>query len=115
MKTLSKEAESLKNGILADYTFDDQASLAILQTACEAYDAMHKAQRIVDKDGMTVQGDRGGTKAHPLLSVIRDSRAQFLMAIKALKLDTSVSEGKPVGRPTEYERAAAGKIYGGRR
>lgn len=87
MKALSKEAMKLKASILKSYDISDEAGIAILQTAMGAYDAMNAAQAVVDKQGLTVRGDRGQIKAHPLLSVIRDSRAQFLMALKHLNLD----------------------------
>ena len=53
----------------------------------EAMDLMHEAQAVIDKEGLTVKGDRGQIKAHPLLATIRDSRAQFLMGLKHLNLD----------------------------
>lgn len=87
MKKLSKQAADLKKSILKDYEITDEAGIAILQTAMEAFEQMKDAQAIVDKQGLTVRGDRGQIKAHPLLSVIRDSRAQFLMALKHLNLD----------------------------
>lgn len=98
MKKLSKEATKLKKGILKEYDISDEAGIAILQTAMEAYDMNHEAQKIVDKQGLSVRGDRGQIKAHPLLSVIRDSRAQFLMALKHLNLDIEPLQSGP-GRP----------------
>ena len=45
------------------------------------------------------QPDRfGQVKSHPLLSVERDSRAQYLAALKALNLDLEPLRDKP-GRP----------------
>jgi len=87
IKKLSTQAEKLKKAILKEYDITDEAGIAILQTAVEAMDLMRQAQRVVTKDGLTVKGDRGQIKAHPLLSVIRDQRAQFLMALKHLNLD----------------------------
>lgn len=112
-KPLSREAENLKKAIMEAYNFDDQASLAVLDQALEAYDLLNRAQLVVDCDGLLVQGDRGGVKAHPLLAVIRDSRAQFLAAIKLLHLDLAGVENKPAGRPTEMERYQKGKIFQG--
>ena len=97
MKKLSKEAAKLKRAILKEYDISDEAGKAILDTAMEAFDAMHKAQEVVDVQGLTVAGDRGQIKAHPLLAVIRDSRAQFLMALKHLNLDIEPLKG--IGRP----------------
>jgi P27 family predicted phage terminase small subunit len=99
MKKLSKEAEKLKRSILKEYDISDEAGIAILETGMEAFDTMHKSQAVVDKDGLTVRGDRGQVRAHPLLSVIRDARAQFLMALKHLNLDLLPLESRP-GRPS---------------
>lgn len=101
MKILSPPATKLKKGILKEYDISDEAGIAILQTAMEAFDAMHAAQEVVDVQGLTVAGDRGQIKAHPLLAVIRDSRAQFLMALKHLNLDIEPLRdraGRPPGR-----------------
>jgi len=94
---LSKDAELLKKSLLKEYAIDDSCGLAILQTGLEAYDQMHSAMAVVAVEGMTVKGDRGGTKAHPLCAVIRDSRAQFLMSLKNLQLDLEPLKG--IGRP----------------
>ena len=101
MKKLSKEATKLKNAILKEYDISDEAGISILQTGMEAFDLMHDAQAVVDRQGLTVAGDRGGIKAHPLLSVIRDARAQFLAALKQLNLDLEPLKngpGRPAGR-----------------
>lgn len=101
MKKLSRQAVRLKNAIVKEYDISDKAGVAILQVGMEAFDLMHEAQTAVDNRGLTVPGDRGGTKAHPLLSVIRDARAQFLMALKQLNLDIEPlrdGPGRPAGR-----------------
>ena len=94
---LSKEAKKIQDAILKEYDINDEAGLAILKTGMESYDLMQKSQKIVERDGLTVAGDRGGIKAHPLLAVIRDSRGQFLMALKHLNLDLEPVKG--IGRP----------------
>ena len=101
MGKLSAQAKKLKEGILKEYDISDEAGLVILQTALEAYDQMNAAQKIINKQGLTVFGARGQLAAHPLFSVVRDSRAQFLMALKHLNLDIEVPRegpGRPPGR-----------------
>jgi len=98
MKILSYQAKKLKKAILKEYDITDEAGIAILQTALDAFDLMNNCQEEVDEQGLTVTGDRGQIKAHPLLSVIRDSRAQFLMALKHLNLDLEPLRDK-AGRP----------------
>jgi len=95
---LSKESKELKAAIINDYGLNDKAALAILQTALEARDLMKKAQRLVNKEGLTTKGDRGQIKSHPLLATIRDARAQFLAGIKQLNLDIAPVHDRP-GRP----------------
>ncbi len=95
---LSAEATKLKSSIIKEYDIDDSAGLRILQTACEAFDRMREAQKNIQRDGMTVMDRWGQIKAHPLCSVERDSRAQFLSALKQLNLDLEPLRDGP-GRP----------------
>ena len=116
-KQLSPEAEKLRESTLELYPdlADDDVAQAVLQTGLEALDMVTKAQRQVEDEGMVVKGDRGNTKAHPLLPVIRDQRAQFLACLKALRLDLAVVEqGQQAGpgRPTDFELYQ--KRHGGR-
>lgn len=97
LRKLSKEATKLKRVLQKEYDIRDNAGILLVQTAFEAYDQVQEAQKVVDEQGLTVRGDRGQIKAHPLLSVIRDSRAQFLMALKHLNLDIEPLKG--IGRP----------------
>ena len=89
MKKLSKDAVKLRESILKEFVIDDEAGKAILYTALMAYDLMNNAQAVVDSQGLTVQGDRGSLKSHPLLATIRDARSQFLMGLKHLNLDVN--------------------------
>lgn len=98
---LSDEAKKLKKMIIADYSIDDAAGTRILDTACEAFDRMRGAQKVIERDGLTVMDRWGQVKAHPLCSVERDARAQFLAALKALNLDVEPLQhgpGRPPGR-----------------
>jgi hypothetical protein len=98
---LSLESEKLKKKLIQEYSIEDVGGLAILQNGLEALDICRQAQHIVAAEGMTVPGDRGNVKAHPLLSVIRDQRAAFLSAIKMLNLDLEPLKpgvGRPPGR-----------------
>ena len=99
MKKLSKESEKMKKSFRKQYSISDDYGEVLLQTAGEAKDIMDKAQAQVDVEGLTVAGDRGGIKPHPLLTVIRDSRSQFLMALKALNIDLEPLRDRP-GRPS---------------
>ena len=98
MKKLSKESAKMKKSFMQEYAINDDYGLILLQTAMEARDVMILAQKQVDIDGLTVAGDRGQLRAHPLLTTIRDARSQFMMALKHLNIDILPLRDKP-GRP----------------
>jgi P27 family predicted phage terminase small subunit len=96
---LSAESAALWSQLAADYGMaGDAAGLAILTSAMEARDRMGQARKTLDKEGLTVPGDRGGTKAHPVAAIERDNRQAFLAAMKALRLDIEPTRPAP-GRP----------------
>lgn len=82
---LSKEAKGIWSATLRDYDLEAR-HLAILTVALEAYDRMREAQEAVRRDGAYIEG-RFGMKAHPGLSIERDSRTAFLRAQRELGLD----------------------------
>jgi P27 family predicted phage terminase small subunit len=96
-KGLSREARRLWDRLHADYVIDDEAGQFTLRTALEAFDRMREAQKIIAKDGPCVTDRFGQKRAHPLLTVERDARAQMMAALRALNFDV-LPAGK-VGRP----------------
>lgn len=96
---LSDEARQFFDEIANDYGINDTAGLQILRTAIEAFDRMQGARRIIEADGLTITDKFGQTKAHPLLSVERDSRTGFLSAIGKLNLSVEPILPGP-GRPS---------------
>lgn len=97
-KTLSTEASSWWKKLIEDYAINDEAGFLLLQTGLEAFDRMRGAQEVIRREGLQVKDRFDQAKAHPLLTVERDSRAQMLMALKALNLDLEPLNDKP-GRP----------------
>ncbi len=83
---------------MAEYAISDPGGRLLLATGLEAFDRMREAQKAIKADGATVQDRFGQPKAHPLLTVERDSRAQMLMCLKALNLDLEPLRDGP-GRP----------------
>ncbi len=92
---------------------DDVAGLATLDSGLRALDVETECMRAVERDGFVVTGDRGQTKAHPLLATARDARSHFLAVMKSLKLLDIAAEEKAPGRPTEWQRYSAGKTFVG--
>jgi len=98
-KKLSREARALWTSIMEQYCCDDAAGVRLLLTACEALDSMRAAEAQVEKDGLTVTDRLGAPKAHPLLTVIRDSRAAMLTALRRLGLEPNPQEKRRPGHP----------------
>lgn len=97
-KTLSSEAKGLWRRLIAEYGVGDEGGLQILRAGLEAFERMRGAQERIAKDGIVLVDRFGQVKAHPLLPVERDSRAQYLAALKALNLDLEPVHDRP-GRP----------------
>jgi P27 family predicted phage terminase small subunit len=95
-KHLSRDAKLLWRKIVGGWELDD-AALVVLQTACEAYSRMQQARALVDREGLVVASPQG-VKAHPALQTERDSRLQFLRAIRQLGLDIEPTH-HIMGRP----------------
>jgi len=102
---LSVEAAALWRDIGAEFMVDDAAGLRLLRTACEALDAMRRAEAQVERDGPTYRDRYGGIKAHPLLAVVRDNRAAMLLALRQLGLDPNPKPQARIGRPPGSKRA----------
>jgi P27 family predicted phage terminase small subunit len=101
LKALSAEAKGLWRKLHKDFNIADAAGLLLLRSGLEAFDRMRQAQAQLARDGLTVADRFGQQKQHPCSLIERDSRAQMLACLRALKLDDEAPG--PVGRPTaEY-------------
>ncbi len=74
----------------------DVGKSEILATVLRATDRRAAARVIVDKDGMVIAVGKS-TRAHPLLSVIKDCDQVILRGWRQLQLD--VAPAGPPGRP----------------
>lgn len=100
-KRLSREAQDWWRRLQEEYGIEDEAGRLLLMTAMESFDRMRLAQNAVKRTGATCRDRFGQLKAHPLLTVERDARAQMLAALKALNLDLEPlrdGPGRPPGR-----------------
>jgi hypothetical protein len=80
--------------VIRDYQLDEH-HVHVLTAASEALDRAHEARERLASDGAYVEG-RYGLRAHPAVSVERDSRLAFLRALRELDLD---AEAAPDARP----------------
>jgi P27 family predicted phage terminase small subunit len=95
---IRKELRLEVRRLIDEYGISDAGGLLLLQTFASAYSTELDAQDIINRDGLTILDRFDQKKAHPLLTVIRDSRAQKLAALKALNLDLEPLNNRP-GRP----------------
>ena len=97
-KSLSAEAARWWQKLVDEYAIDDEAGRLILQTAMEAYDRTRQTRKALAKDGLVLKDRFGQPKAHPLVTVERDSRAAMMAALRQLNLDIEPLRDRP-GRP----------------
>lgn len=90
-ETLSDASKSLWGKILEEWAIEDPASLKTLEVGLLALDRAEKCRNRIDKDGEVVKDRFGQDKPHPLLASERDSRSQFLLAIKQLNLEVKLT------------------------
>jgi P27 family predicted phage terminase small subunit len=89
---LSADAKKLWGRLYSDFALDDAAGLLLLQSACESYDRLQEARKILAKDGAVVTDRWGQRKPHPAAGVERDARNQMHSALRLLKLQPGDDE-----------------------
>ena len=73
--------------IFQDYAQTTRLATNVLHNGLLSHQLAREAQAAIERDGLVVDGVSGQTKAHPLLSVVRDHRAAWLAAVKTLGLE----------------------------
>lgn len=85
--SLKPRGAALWRVIQDEYMIEDGASLAILESMCQAVDRIQQCQEAIDRDGMVVTGSTGQPQQHPLLKTEAEARRALLAHARALKLD----------------------------
>ena len=96
-KTVRSEAKREALRLIDEYNITDAGGLLYIRTFADAFTQELNSMDIVAVDGLTFKDRFGQMKSHPLLTVIRDARAQKMAALKSLNLD--IEPLKTVGRP----------------
>ena len=84
---LGEPERQIWSHVLGDYELSTETAIDVLTTALEAHARAREARETISREGMQVVGRDGQAKSHPLLTVERDARAQWLAAIKALGVE----------------------------
>ena len=84
--TPPKSGAELVDSLCSTYGIQDGAGLILAQAAGEALDTALKAERLIKKHGMVVQGERG-LRSNPANNIARDARNRLLSALSKLNLE----------------------------
>jgi P27 family predicted phage terminase small subunit len=95
-KGIRPEAVAEWRRLHRDYTIDADALPALVEL-CEALSRKIEAREVIERDGLIVKDRFGQDKAHPAISVERDSRLAVLRCLRVLGLPGP--EEKQRGRP----------------
>ena len=105
-KHLQAAGRRLWKRVVTDYSLEPW-QLEVLAAAAEAADRMTMAREKLDQDGLIVEHEKFGIRAHPCIAIERDSRTAMLRALRELSLDAEVIESS--ARPPYI---AAGRRFG---
>jgi hypothetical protein len=94
---LTARSRRLYRELTDEYRITDAGGREILRSGLRALDQAVAAEARIEQDGQAVVDRFGQVRAHPLLPIARDFRAQWLQALKALNL--AVGEPAKTGRP----------------
>ena len=89
---LSKEATGLFNELQEKHYITDHPRLMLLRIACESWEIITTAKKVLDKEGYTITGSHG-LKPHPQITNSKDAKNQLMASLKALDLETGAFEG----------------------
>lgn len=98
-RELSASARRLFANLTGEYRIDDLGGREILRSGLRALDLAEAAERQIEAEGRTLRDRFEQVRAHPLLGIARDYRAQWAAALRQLNL--AVGEPPKVGRPGE--------------
>ncbi len=84
-KHLSREAADLWRRLHDGHAIDDAAGVTLLDSLCSAFDRAEQARKILDSEGLTVEG-RQGAKPHPCVMIEHNARASMHAALRLLRL-----------------------------
>src|SRR6516164_5533571 len=82
---LGEPEREIWRDIVADWR-GPRLSYALLADALRAHQCARKCSEAIAREGMTVEGRDGQTRAHPLLAVERSAIASYQRLLKTLRI-----------------------------
>jgi P27 family predicted phage terminase small subunit len=98
---LSAEMSAWWGAVVSEHDLNAHR-LHLLRLACEAYDRVQQARRVLAKQGLTFTDKNGDPRARPECAIERDSRTAFARLLRDLDLDLPTEKhigGYPVLAP----------------
>jgi phage terminase small subunit len=93
-KHLSAPTRRWIKQILGDFDLES-FHFRLLVKAGDAWDRSEQAREQLARDGITVPDRYGVLKAHPAISIERDSRLAFARLLRELALDSAAPDSRP--------------------
>ena len=97
------ETETAKwfESVLTDYELEPH-HIRLLVLAAEAWDRCNQARGLIAVEGLTIRDRFGQMRAHPAVSIERDSRIAFSRLIRELNLCAEEVPDPPRPKPLKY-------------
>ena len=87
-------------GVIADFELEPHNFRVLVKTG-EAWDRSEQAREAIAAEGLTVVDRYGTPKAHPCVSIERDSRTAFVRGLRELALDVDAPDAPRMARTAD--------------
>lgn len=82
-----KAGRAFFDAVEAEFAGWSAAELELLVRAAQATDRIEEARTAIEREGITIEGARGGQVRHPALAVEKAALAELRAFLKALRLE----------------------------
>jgi P27 family predicted phage terminase small subunit len=95
---LSAAMQAWWKQVMANYELEPH-HIHLLQAACEAWDRMQQARKVLAENGLSYEDSRGRHHPLPEVAIERDSRIGFARLVRELGLDDATPPAEAGARP----------------
>ena len=85
---LSKETKAWWEEIFREFELES-AQEKLLEAACDSWDRMIQARKLIAKDGLTFIDRHGSIKPHAAVAIEKDSRIAFARLVRELAITSA--------------------------
>lgn len=91
---LSKETKRWWEEIFREFALES-AQEKLLEAACDSWDRMIQARKLIAVDGLTFVDRHGSIKPHAAVAIEKDSRIAFARPVRELAITSAPGESRP--------------------